>query len=186
MLLETPICEFDKKIQPFILSDYDNKSYQFNLKSDKNAYLVMFICNHCPYVKAIIKNLVSDIKKLQEISIEVVAIMSNDYTNYSDDSPQRMKEFAINNNFTFPYLIDESQEVAKIYDAVCTPDFFGFNKKGELKYRGRLDNFGIKTAELESQEMRQTELYNAMKMIAKTGSGPKQQNPSMGCSIKWK
>jgi len=142
----------------------------------------MFICNHCPYVKAVIDRVVRDADALKALGINTVAICANDATTHPDDSFDNMKVFAREHGFTFPYLHDESQDVARAYDAVCTPDFFGFNKNLELQYRGRLDASGREPA---SPSVRR-ELFEAMKQIAETGQGPREQTPSIGCSIKWK
>jgi hypothetical protein len=141
----------------------------------------MFICNHCPYVKAVIKDIVEDCKNLKEIGITEVAINSNDTINYPEDSFENMIEFARKHQFNFPYLFDETQNVAKSYDAVCTPDFFGYNNNLELQYRGRireLDN-------LKPVRAGDSDLFTAMKQIAETGKGPEKQIPSVGCGIKW-
>ncbi len=187
MLLETPICDFSEKLQDFSLEDFDGNIYlskrNFSENNQKKAFLVMFICNHCPYVKAVIERLVKDAKDLQEIGVEIVAVMSNDYLTYEDDSPENMKKFAKKHDFSFSYLVDKNQEVAKKLGAVCTPDFFGFNKNGELRYRGRLDDLGIKGGD---ESLRSKELFEAMTLIAKNGDGPQNQKASMGCSIKWK
>ena len=182
MLLDTPLCEFGWKAPDFELSDADGRRVSLTSAMGEKGMLVMFICNHCPYVLAIIERLVDDVKALQAQGVGVVAIMSNDYTRYPDDAPEKMKIFAAKHGFTFPYLIDDTQSVAKAYDAVCTPDFFGFNADGELNYRGRLDDVAMRG----SGEGRTAELLNAMQQIAKTGKGPELQTPSMGCSIKWK
>jgi len=141
----------------------------------------MFICNHCPYVKAIADRLAQDAKTLQADGINVLAVMSNDYLSYAADSPENMQKFANQHGFTFPYLVDENQSVGKAYNAVCTPDFFGFNKDGKLQYRGRLDS-----AAMGDPTNRVPELLLAMRQVAETGEGPKDQTPSMGCSIKWR
>ncbi len=146
-----------------------------------NGLLIAFICNHCPYVKAIAERLTEDAKLLQSEGINVVAIMSNDYHAYPADSPVNMRKFAEQYNFSFPYLVDETQQVGRQYGAICTPDFFGFNKTGELQYRGRLDD-----AKMTDASSRQPELVEAMRLIAKTDHGPQNQVPSMGCSIKWR
>ena len=182
MRLETPICNFGWKAPTFNLTDPDGKMYALDDVMDERGLLVAFICNHCPYVQAIIDRLVEDVKALQTDGIGVVAIMSNDYNKYPDDSPPNMKQFAAQHRMTFPYLVDETQAVGKAYGAVCTPDFFGFNAKCELQYRGRLDDVGMNG----NLEKRTPELLNAMRQIAQTGSGPQEQTPSMGCSIKWK
>ena len=142
----------------------------------------MFICNHCPYVKAVTKDIVDDCKKLKEIGINSVAICANDAENYPEDSFENMIKFSKENQFGFPYLVDETQEIAKTYDAVCTPDFFGFNKNHELQYRGRLDASRKEAGPVDLKR----DLFEAMKEVARTGNGPKDQVASMGCSIKWK
>jgi len=181
MLLDTPVCDVGWKAPHFDLPDADGERVWLAGAMGAKGLLVMFICNHCPYVKAITERLVSDMKALQDAGIGVVAIMSNDIINYPEDSPENMKKFAAEHGFTFPYLIDADQSVGKAYDAVCTPDFFGFNVDGELQYRGRLDDVSV----TGDPSGRTPELLNAMKLVAKTGKGPKEQTPSMGCSIKW-
>tara|TARA_B110000196_G_C21107576_1_gene646033 strand:+ start:61 stop:612 length:552 start_codon:yes stop_codon:yes gene_type:complete len=181
MTVSTPICNFGEKSHDFSLHSTENKLVNLNDVKGKNGYLIMFICNHCPYVKAIMKFLVNDTKYLESIGIKSAAIMSNDTKNYPEDSFENMKKFAKKNNFSFPYLYDESQEVAKKYSAVCTPDFFGYNKNSELQYRGRILN----AKELKPVLNGVSELRKAMKSIAQTGKGPQEQIPSMGCSIKW-
>lgn len=181
MKLETPICNFGWKAPSFNLADPDGKMYALDDVVGEKGVLVAFICNHCPYVQAIIDRLVDDVKALQADGIGVVAIMSNDYKKVPSDSPPNMKQFAAQHGMTFPYLVDKTQEVGKAYGAVCTPDFFGFNAHCELQYRGRLDDTGMNVNVGE----RTPELLNAMRQIAQTGNGPKEQTPSMGCSIKW-
>ncbi len=180
MLLDTPICDFGWKAPTFSLSDLDGTSYALDQLMGKNGLLVVFMCNHCPYVKAIIDRLVSDAAVLQENGIGVVGIMSNDYRYVTDDSPENMKRFSIRHGINFPYLVDEDQSVGRTYGAVCTPDFFGFNNKYKLQYRGRLDD-----AKMGNAAIRTPELLEAMLQVAKTGSGPEKQTPSIGCSIKW-
>ena len=180
MLLDTPICDFGWKAPNFTLKNADGKAFTMTDYLGEKALLIAFICNHCPYVQAIGERLAEDTKILIEEGIYVLAIMSNDYQSHPADSPENMKKFAQQYDFTFPYLIDEDQSVGKAYNAVCTPDFFGFNKDGELQYRGRLDN-----AKMGDATNRVPELLHAMQMIAETGIGPKTQFPSMGCSIKW-
>ena len=177
----TPICQFGTKAISFSLNGIDNQIYSLEQIKGKNGTLVFFICNHCPYVKGVIYRLVSDIENLQKKGIGCVAIMSNDVEKYPEDSFDNMKKFSKDNNFTFPYLYDETQEVAKLYGAVCTPDFFGYNKDLELQYRGRLDNSGI-----SGESLKEKELLKAFDQIIKEGKGPKEQKASMGCSIKWK
>ena len=142
----------------------------------------MFICNHCPYVKAVIKDIVEDCKKLEKFGVNSIAICSNDSVNYPEDSFENMKKFEKENNFNFPYLHDETQKIAKIYDAVCTPDFFGYNKNLELQYRGRIREL----KNLVPVRNDESDLFKAMKQIAETQKGPENQIPSAGCSIKWK
>ena len=180
-LTKTPICNFGEKAKDFNLKGVDDKFYKLGNCVGKNGTIVMFICNHCPYVKAIINDLVKDINILKQNGIGAVAIMSNDTKNYPEDSFENMKSFSSLNKFNFPYLIDETQEVAKKFGAVCTPDFFGYNRKLELQYRGRLREL----RELEPIRTGESELKLAMDMIVKTQKGPKHQVPSMGCNIMW-
>ena len=180
-LTKTPICEYGKKADDFNLKSTTNKMISLNDAKGENGTLIMFICNHCPYVKAVIKEIVSDCKELEKEGISSIAIMSNDVVNYPDDSFDKMIEFSKENGFGFPYLIDETQEIAKKYDAVCTPDFFGYNKNLELQYRGRIREL----KDLKPIQGGESDLLNAMKMIANTDEGPKEQVPSMGCNIKW-
>ena len=182
MLTQTPICDFGKKAVPFKLKSTEGKIISLEDLKGENGTLIMFICNHCPYVKAITKDIVEDCNELKKIGINSVAISSNDPTNYPEDSFDNMVKFAKKNNFSFPYLIDETQEIAKAYDAVCTPDFFGYNKELELQYRGR----SRELKNLVPIRDGKSDLYKAMKLIAETGNGPKNQIPSAGCSIKWK
>jgi peroxiredoxin len=179
--LETPVCEFGWKAAEFDLPGIDGKRYTLTDVAGPNGLLVMFICNHCPYVRAIVDRLVDDVKQLQAKGVGAVAIMPNDTENYPQDSFENMKVFAHDHGFTFPYVIDETQEVAKAYGAVCTPDFFGFNGALELQYRGRLDE-----SKKEAAPNAKRELLEAMTQVAETGQGPRDQVPSMGCSIKWK
>lgn len=181
MLLDTPICDFGWKAPDFTLQDAYGKSFTMREHLGDKGLLILFICNHCPYVKRIGKRLAEDTKLLMAEGINVLAIMSNDYRLKPEDSPENMKKFAKQFGFTFPYLVDEEQSVGRQYDAICTPDFFGFNSKGELQYRGRLDDVRMGDA-----ANRTPELVNAMRMIAETGNGPQEQYPSMGCSIKWR
>ena len=182
MPIQTPICDFGQKAYNFELKSTDSKIISLDDIKGKNGTLIMFICNHCPYVKAVTKDIVEDCKKLKDLGINSVAICANDAENYPEDSFDNMIGFAKKNQFTFPYLIDETQEIAKTYDAVCTPDFFGYNNNLELQYRGRLRELKnlIPVKEGES------DLLKAMKQISKTGKGPENQTPSAGCSIKWK
>tara|TARA_X000001036_G_scaffold417495_1_gene435517 strand:+ start:11 stop:568 length:558 start_codon:yes stop_codon:yes gene_type:complete len=181
-LTKTPVCDFGIKAEDFKLKSINNELVSLNdIKGDK-ATLVMFICNHCPYVKAIIKELTKDCNDLKKEGINSVAIMSNDTKNYPEDSFDNMINFAEINNFNdINYLFDETQEIAKKYGAVCTPDFFGYNKDLELQYRGRFREL----KDLKPINNGDSDLKIAMKMVAKTQKGPDQQIPSMGCNIKW-
>jgi peroxiredoxin len=179
---QTPICNFGWKAPQFSLPGVDGKTYSLADLRGKNGTLVVFICNHCPYVKAVIDRVVRDADELKAYGISTVAISSNDAEHYPEDSFANMKRFAKAYGFTFPYLYDESQEVARRYDAVCTPDFFGFNGKLELQYRGRLDASRKEAGPADARR----ELFEAMKQVAETGTGPREQTASMGCSIKWK
>jgi len=180
MLLDTPICNFGWKAPDFTLKDPDGNPFTMSDHLGENGLLIAFICNHCPYVVAIAERLAQDAGTLMNEGVNVLAVMSNDYTYVPADNPQNMKKFAAHYGFKFPYLVDETQEIGQSYKAVCTPDFFGLNKDGELQYRGRLDD-----ARMGNPANRNKELVNAMKQIASTGKGPSQQIPSMGCSIKW-
>ena len=180
-LTKTPICDFGKKADSFNLLSTDNKKIELNNIKGEKGTLIMFICNHCPYVKAVIKDIVNDCKELEKIGIKSVAICSNYVKNYPEDSFENMIVFAKENNFNFPYLIDKTQNVAKTYDAVCTPDFFGYNSNLELQYRGRIREL----KDLKPVREGESDLLRAMKQIAETGNGPKDQVPSMGCNIKW-
>ncbi len=181
-LMQPPVCEFDTPAIDFMLPGTDGQEWSLENCRGKNATLVMFICNHCPYVKAIQDRLVEDTLKLKTFGVNSVAIMSNDTESFPDDSFENMKKIADRFNYPFPYLLDESQEIARAYGAVCTPDFFGYNKDLKLQYRGRLDD----TTPSNSTSDARRELVEAMQMIAQTGKGPLQQTASMGCSIKWR
>ncbi len=181
VLTKTPICNFGQKAENFSLKGVDGKFYKLENCIGKNGTIIMFICNHCPYVKAIIKNLAEDINLLKQVDISTIAIMSNDTKNYTEDSFENMKNFSKLNNFTFPYLIDETQEIAKKFGAVCTPDFFGYNRNLELQYRGRFRELKNLKPVLEGK----SDLVSAMELVAKTQKGPIDQIPSMGCNIKW-
>ena len=182
MPIQTPICDFGQKAHDFKLKSTDNKILSLNDVVGEKGTLIMFICNHCPYVKAVTKDIVEDCNELKKIGINSVAICANDAVNYPEDSFENMIEFSIKNKFSFPYLNDETQEIAKTYDAVCTPDFFGYNKNLELQYRGRLREL----KNLVPVRSGESDLLKAMKQIAETGNGPQNQIPSAGCSIKWK
>jgi peroxiredoxin len=181
MAAETPICDFGWKAPDFRLEGIDGRSYGLDDVRGAKGTLVMFICNHCPYVRSVIDRIVREVAELEKEGIGAVAIMSNDTEAYPADSFDNMKRFAAENRFNFPYLIDRTQEVARAYDAVCTPDFFGFDADLGLQYRGRLDE-----SRREAVPGARRELYEAMVQIAETGAGPRDQVPSMGCSIKWR
>ncbi len=181
-LKETPVCDFGKPAPDFSLSGVDGKTWRLADCRGPKGTLVMFICNHCPYVKAVRERIVRDAKDLKALGIGVVAISSNDPSDYPEDSFDNMKKVAREFSYPFPYLFDETQDIAKSYGAVCTPDFFGYHADLTLQYRGRLDESGKQPA---APNVRR-DLYEAMKQIAETGRGPEEQIPSMGCSIKWK
>ncbi len=177
---ETPVCDFNQAAIDFNLKSVDGNYYNLDSLNGQNGLLVMFICNHCPYVKSIIHRIIRDTKELKDLGVNSVAIMSNDPSEYEEDSFENMKKIATKMNFPFPYLIDETQEVAWSYGAVCTPDFFGYNSDLSLQYRGRLDESRIETVVDAKRD-----LFEAMKEVAISGNGPAEQIPSMGCSIKW-
>ena len=177
----TPVCNFGEKAKNFNLISTENKKISLEDVQGTNGTLIMFICNHCPYVKAVIKDIVDDVKSLEALGVNSVAIMSNDVKNYPEDSFENMIKFSKLHNFSFPYLYDNTQDVAKNYNAVCTPDFFGYNRNLELQYRGRIREL----KNLKPVEKGDSDLNIAMKLIATSGRGPKIQIPSMGCNIKW-
>lgn len=179
--LETPVCEFDLPAPDFALPGVDGRTWTRDDCLGPKGLLVMFICNHCPYVQAVRERLVRDTRELKELGINAVAIMSNDPSDYPEDSFDNMKKVAEDFGFPFPYLLDETQEIAKAYGAICTPDFFGYNADLGLQYRGRLDESRKETA----PEGVRRDLFEAMKEVAETGRGPANQIPSVGCSIKW-
>jgi peroxiredoxin len=180
--LQTPVCDFGWKAVDFDLPGVDGKRYSLADVRGDRGLLVMFICNHCPYVKAVRERIVRDCRELRQLGIGAVAIMPNDPTEYPEDSFDQMRKVAQEYDFPFPYLWDETQEVAKAYGAVCTPDFFGFNADLGLQYRGRLDASRKETAPPDARR----DLFEAMAQVARTGQGPAEQIPSMGCSIKWR
>ncbi|WP_273151909.1 thioredoxin family protein [Methylophaga thiooxydans] len=182
MALETPVCDFGLPAIDFSLPGTDGKIWTLDDCRGENGLLVMFICNHCPYVQAVIERLVRDTNELKKMGINSVAIMANDANDYPEDSFDNMKRVAQQQGFSFPYLYDETQQVAQQYEAVCTPDFFGYNKDLQLQYRGRLD---ASRKEAAATDVRR-DLFEAMKQVAETGHGPENQTPSMGCSIKWR
>jgi len=180
--LETPVCEFGKPAPDFSLPGVDGRVWSLDECRGPQGLLVMFICNHCPYVKAVRERLVRDTTELRGLGINSVAIMSNDPALYEEDSFENMQAVARDYGFPFPYLLDESQAVARAYGAVCTPDFFGYNSELELQYRRRLDASRKQTAGADARR----DLYEAMRQVAETGRGPEEQIPGMGCSIKWR
>ena len=181
MPIKTPICDFGQAAKSFELKSTNNEIINLNNVRGENGALIMFICNHCPYVIAVIKDIIKDYKYLKELGIKAVAICSNDSINYPKDSFDKMIKFHEDHNFNFPYLLDETQVIAKNYGAVCTPDFFGYNKNLELQYRGRIREL----KNLKPLRTGDSDLFIAMKQIAETGKGPETQIPSAGCGIKW-
>lgn len=180
--LNPPSCDFGRAAIDFALPGTDGKLHTLDSCRGPNGLLVMFICNHCPYVKAIIDRLIEDCRDLQQAGVGCVAIMSNDVAAYPEDSFAHMQRWASEKQFPFPYLLDETQAIARAYDAVCTPDFFGYNAALELQYRGRLDASGKNAPEMNTPR----ELRDAMRIIATAGKGPPDQRPSIGCSLKWR
>jgi peroxiredoxin len=180
--LETPVCNFGWRAVDFDLPGVDGKRYNLASVRRENGLLVMFICNHCPYVQAVRDRIIRDVNELEPHGIGAIAIMSNDPSDYPEDSFENMTRIAREYHYPFPYVWDETQEVAKAYGAVCTPDFFGFNRNLELQYRGRLD---ASRKEAAPPEVRR-DLFEAMLQVAQTGRGPQEQIPSIGCSIKWR
>jgi len=181
--LNPPVCDFGWKARDFSLLGVDDKYWTLDEIKGPKGLLVMFICNHCPYVKAIRERLVADMNTLKALGVYAIAISSNDVVNYPEDSFENMRTMAKEFGFGFPYVIDDTQEVARAYGAVCTPDFFGFNADLELQYRGRFDDQGRDQAPKPDATH---DLLNAMKLVADTGTGPRHQIASIGCSIKWK
>jgi peroxiredoxin len=179
--METPVCDFGWKAQDFDLPGVDGRRYRLADVKGPNGLLLMFICNHCPYVQAVHERIVRDARELREYGVGSIAIMSNDPTDYPEDSFDNMKKVAVEWGLPFPYVLDQTQAVAKTYGAVCTPDFFGFNGNLQLQYRGRLD-----ASRKETVPDAPRDLFDAMKQVALTGEGPREQIPSMGCSIKWR
>ena len=179
--LQSPVCDFNLPAIDFSLPGVDGKSWTLDDCRGEKGLLVMFICNHCPYVKAIRDRIVRDTRELKAMGMNSVAIMSNDPSDYPEDSFENMQRIAAEFDFPFPYLFDETQAVAKAYGAVCTPDFFGYNADLKLQYRGRLDESRKEAAPADVRR----DLFEAMKQVAETGQGPEDQVPSMGCSIKW-
>ncbi|CAA7619800.1 thioredoxin family protein [Magnetospirillum sp. UT-4] len=182
MAVETPICDFGWRAPDFALPGTDGRVWRLADARGPAGLLVMFICNHCPYVKAVVDRMVRDARDLQALGIGIAAVMSNDSSQYPEDSFDNMQAFAAAHGFTFPYLHDETQAVARAYGAVCTPDFFGFDAALGLQYRGRLDASKREAGPADARR----ELFEAMAAVAAGKGGPAEQIPSMGCSIKWK
>lgn len=182
MAVSPPVCDFGAPWHDFMLPGTDGRSYCLDDLSGSRGTLVMFICNHCPYVQSILDRIVRDARVMQAAGIGVAAISSNDASAYPEDGFPQMKAMAERHGFSFPYLYDESQDIARAYGAECTPDFFGYNARGELQYRGRFDESRRSPGSTDARP----ELLDAMLLIAETGRGPEKQIPSMGCSIKWK
>ena len=182
MLLKSEVCDFGWPAPDFTLKAPTGETHSRDILMGENGLLIAFICNHCPYVVALIDRLAKDLEALELAGIGCAAIMSNDYGQYPADAPDRMVDFAKVHGLTVPYLVDEDQAVARAYGAVCTPDFFGFDSKGGLQYRGRLDDIGMQ----DDPAGRTPELLNAMLAVGKGQGGPTDQTPSMGCSIKWR
>ena len=179
--INPPVCNFGWQAPDFNLVNVDGNLVSLDLAMGKNGLLVMFICNHCPYVKAILPRLIADARELKLLGVNTVAIMSNDPADYPEDSVENMQIIAREMDFSFPYLLDANQQIAKDYGAVCTPDFFGFNNQYQLQYRGRFDESRKETAPQGTRD-----LFYAMKLIVETGAGPREQITSIGCSIKWR
>ncbi|TXT24893.1 MAG: alkyl hydroperoxide reductase/Thiol specific antioxidant/Mal allergen [Gallionellaceae bacterium] len=179
--LQPPVCDFGWKAGDFDLAGVDGRQHTLQSARGRNGLLVMFICNHCPYVKSVRDRIVRDARELLQHGINSIAIMSNDPAEYAEDSFDNMRQVAQEFAFPFPYVLDETQQIARVYGAVCTPDFFGFNAGLELQYRGRLD-----ASRKEAVPDAPRELFDAMVQIARTGKGPLEQIASIGCSIKWK
>jgi peroxiredoxin len=180
-LLYTPEIEIGKNMPDFNLLGVDNKYWNLQKCMGEKGLVVMFICNHCPYVKSIQEKLVSDALKMMGFGVNVVAIMSNDVNDYPEDSFENMQQISEQKKYPFPYLLDKTQQVAKSYGAVCTPDIFGLDNQGELHYRGRLDSAGRDN----SLQSLPRDLVMAMQQLVNEGKITSQQIPSMGCSIKW-
>jgi len=180
--LETPVCDFGWPARDFELPGVDDRRYRLADVRGPAGTLVMFICNHCPYVQAVRDRIIRDCRDLAALGVGSVAVMSNDPADYPEDSFVNMQHVARQFAFPFPYLWDETQAVAKAYGAVCTPDFFGFNADLTLQYRGRLDASRKQAAPPDVRR----DLFEAMRDVARTGRGPREQIPSIGCSIKWR
>ncbi|MDO9238107.1 MAG: thioredoxin family protein [Aquabacterium sp.] len=182
MAMSTPVADIGWKAIPFRLKGADSYFHGLKQLAGRRGTVVVFICNHCPYVRAVMPRLIRDARALQELGVNVVAINSNDDRAYPEDSFSNMKLFAREWDMPFHYLHDDTQEVARAYDAVCTPDYYGFDADLRLQYRGRLDQGRKDPAPADAPR----ELFDAMRLIALYGYGPGEQEPSMGCSIKWR
>jgi len=182
MAVSAPVCDFGWRAPDFALPSTEGAMVSLADVRGEKGTLIMFICNHCPYVLAVLDRIIRDARDLQGLGIGVAAICANDAAAYPDDSFERMKAMARERDFPFPYLHDETQAVARAYDAACTPDFYGFNAADELQYRGRLDASRREAAAVDVRR----DLFEAMRLVAETGQGPREQIPSIGCSIKWK
>ena len=182
MATESTGCNFGALAPDFDLATPDGAYHNRDSLMGENGLMVAFICNHCPHVQAVADRLAEDMDTLEGMGIGCAAIMSNDWSAYPEDAPDKMTAFAQAHGLEAPYLVDEDQAVARAFGAVCTPDFFGFDAKGGLQYRGRLDSAGKEGDAAE----RVPELINAMQLMIDTGRGPEDQKPSMGCSIKWR
>lgn len=180
--LSPPVCDFGRAAPDFDLPGVDGRRHTLASARGPKGLLLMFICNHCPYVKAVIDRILRDARELAGLGVGSIAIMSNDPSDYPEDSWEHMVALARRLDFPFPYVLDESQQVARDYGAICTPDFFGFNAALQLQYRGRLDESGREAASPTARR----ELFEAMKLVAETGQGPRRQTPGIGCSIKWR
>ena len=179
--LSPPVCDFGRPAIDFDLPGVDGQRHTLASARGPKGLLVMFICNHCPYVKAVIRRIVRDTRELAALGVGSIAIMSNDPIDYPEDSWTNMVQIARDLEFPFPYVLDQSQAVARAYGAVCTPDFFGYNAQLQLQYRGRLDESRKETA----PEGVRRDLFEAMRQVGSSGQGPAQQMPGIGCSIKW-
>ncbi len=181
-LTKTPVCDHGLSAPDFLLTDATSgKQYALQDCRGENGTLIMFICNHCPYVQGVLERLVADCEQLQQIGVNSVAIMPNDFQSHPEDAPEKMRALAQKMHFPFPYLLDKTQQVALAYGAVCTPDFFGYDRELKLQYRGRLDEYGKDPAPARGRRI----LVEAMRQIADSGTCTEEQFPSMGCSIKW-
>jgi len=182
MAVQPPVCVFGTPASDFALPDTGGRIWRLSDVAGPKGTLILFICNHCPYVRAVLDRILRDARDLQALGIGVAAISSNDPVAYPEDSPAEMARLAREKAFSIPYLFDETQDVAKAYGAVCTPDFFGYGPTTGLQYRGRLDASGRSPGPADARR----ELFEAMKQVAETGHGPVDQVPSSGCSIKWR